>query len=84
MYGLTIDLLYLTLDHSKGQGKDHAHFDQKNIRNGDRYEKILLISNTKLFMGFRLAYLRLTLTYSKGQYQVHAHFGSVYPGNCDR
>ena len=26
-YGISIGILHLTLDHSKGQGQGHAHFD---------------------------------------------------------
>ena len=46
--------------------------------------KILLLSNSKLYMGIRLGYLLLTLTHSKYQDQGHAHFYSEYLENGEK
>ena len=61
--------------YSKGQGcgQERAHF-RLYIGNSDRYCKnVLLPSNSKSIMAFRLTYLHLILTHSKVESQ-----GRVY------
>ena len=55
--------LHLTLAHSKAQGKGHVHFNNDNKKIG---LTLLLSSNMKLHMGFRLPFLDLTLFHFKG------------------
>ena len=60
---------------SKGQGHRHAQFDWKYVINGDR---LLLPSEMKSYICFRLTYIDLTVIHSKGRGHDHAHFDWEY------
>ena len=66
-YGFPLAYLHLTLVCSKVQGQGHAHFELVSCKWWLIGKTLLLATNRKSHVGFRLADLSLTLVYSKGQ-----------------
>ena len=67
--GFRFPYLYLVMTYSICQYQDHAHFDWNSKLVTD-WRTLLLPSNMKLRMSFRLAYVDLSLAHSKGQVHV--------------
>ena len=76
-YWISIGIFTFDLFHSKGEGEGQENFDGKYLAIEKDGEKIRLISNTKLRMGTRLAYLQLTLVHFTFHDATHAYF-AVY------
>ena len=67
--------LHLSLDHAKEQGQGHVYFDYDYQMMTDM-ANVILQSNMKWHVGFRLAYLVNTLAHYKGQ--CHVYFDCEY------